>query len=144
MKQRLFIAGLVVAVVTVSLAIPGNAQKKGKTRPLTSSQLMAGLVKPQLVVLQEGLKEAPNDDDAWKKLATAAALLNESGHIMMADDRSPDGDIWKDACKIMDEGTLKMLKLIQKKDAEGAKESIAGITASCKHCHTEYKYKKKK
>lgn len=143
MKQRLLIAGLAIAVVTASLVIPGNAQKKGKTRPLTSSQLMAGLVKPQLVVLQEGLKEAPKDDDAWKKLATAAALLNESGHIMMADGRSPEGDIWKDACKIMDEGTLKTLKLIQKKDAEGAKESIAGITASCKHCHTEYKYKKK-
>lgn len=143
MKQRFLIAGLALAVLTASLVIPGNAQKKGKTRPLTTSQLMAGLVKPQLVVLQEGLKEAPKDDDAWKKLATAAALLNESGHIMMADGRSPDGDVWKQACKIMDEGTQKTLKLIAKKDAEGALASIGGITASCKHCHTEYKYKKK-
>lgn len=143
MKQRLVIAILALAVLTASLVLPGNAQKKGKTRPLTSSQLMAGLVKPQLVVLQEGLKEAPANDEAWKKLATAAALLNESGHIMMADGRSPDGDTWEQACRILDEGTQKTLKLIAKKDTEGARESIAGITASCKHCHTEYKYKKK-
>ena len=142
MKPRLCIAALALAVITASLAVPGSAQKKGKTRPLTSSQLMAGLVKPQLVVLQEGLKKAPADDEAWKKLATAAALLNESGHVMMADGRCPD-EVWKQACKIMDEGTQKTLKLIAKKDAEGALESIGGITASCKHCHTEHKYKKK-
>lgn len=142
MKQRLCLVALALAVVTASLVIPGNAQKKGKTRPMTSSHLMAGLVKPQLVILQEGLKEAPADDEGWKKLATAVALLNESGHIMMADDRCPD-EVWKQACGIMDESTQKTLKLIEKKDAEGALESIAGITASCKHCHTEHKYKKK-
>lgn len=142
MKQRLCIAALALAVMTASLVLPGNAQKKGKHRPLTSSQLMAGLVKPQLVVLQEGLKKAPADEDAWKKLAAAAALLNESGHIMMADERCPD-EVWKQACRIMEEGTQKTLKLIEKKDAEGALESIGGITASCKHCHTEHKYKKK-
>lgn len=142
MKQRLCIAALALAVLTVSLILPGNAQKKGETRPLMSSQLMAGLVKPQLGVLQEGLKEAPSDDEAWKKLATAAALLNESGHVMMADGRCPD-EVWKQACKILDEASVKTLKLIEKKDAEGALESIAGITASCKHCHTEHKYKKK-
>jgi len=143
MKQnRVLITCIACAVVTASLLIPGVAQKKGKTRPLTSSQLMAGLVKPQLVVLQEGLKTAPDDAAAWKKLATAAALLNESGHVMMADGRCPD-ETWKEACRIMDESSKKTLHLIEKQDAAGALESIGGIIASCKHCHTAFKYKKK-
>jgi len=139
--NRPLILCLACAVVTVSLLVPGVAQKKGKSRPLTTSQLMAGLVKPQLVVLQDGLKTAPKDAAAWKKLATAAALLNESGHIMMADDRCPD-ETWEEACRVMDEASKTTLNLIGKQDAAGALKSIGGITASCKHCHTAFKYKK--
>lgn len=120
-----------------------DAQKKGKTRPLTSTQLMAGLVKPEFLKLKAGLAKAPKDDAAWTALATSAALLNESSHILMADERSPDKP-WEDGSMIMRKASLNVLKLIEKKDAEGALAAFAMVQQSCKTCHAEHKYKKKK
>ena len=140
MKMRLMICGLAGAVVC-SLALTGSAQKQGKSRPLTSSQLMAGLVKPQFVSLKESLEAGPEGEDAWKAVATSAALLNESAHVMLADGRCPD-KIWADAVKVLDGASLKVLDRIKEQDAAGALAAFAGIQESCKQCHAEHKYKK--
>lgn len=134
------LAGLAFTVSTSSV----TAQKKGKTRPLTTAQMMSGLVKPQLVSLQGHVADdkTPEGEDGWKALTTNIALLNESSYMMMEDDRCPD-KTWADACDILRKGTEVALQKAAKKDAVGVRESIAGITASCKACHTEFKYKKK-
>ena len=76
------------------LAIAGGAMaqvKKGKTRPLTTKQLMAGSVGPHYTALGKALQaEGPADDKAWADAQTAAALLNESTYTLMEDGRCPD------------------------------------------------------
>ena len=139
--KRLLSAAAIVTVLTLMFALPGKAQKKGKTRPLTSSQLMAGLVMPQFTALKESLEKGIEDDEGWKKVSTSAALLNESSFIMMADVRSPD-DTWERACDILNKGSVVMLEKIAVKDSKGALAAIDGIVASCKHCHEAFKYKK--
>ena len=125
------------------LSSPVTAQKKGKVRPLTTAQLMSGLVKPQLVAVQGHVAEekAPESDEDWTALTTSIALMNESSYIMMADDRCPD-KIWADACEVLRKATEAGLQSAAQKDAAGVRESLAGITASCKACHAEHKYKK--
>ena len=140
MKMRLIVCGL-AAVAVCSFALTGSAQKQGKSRPLTSTQLMAGLVKPQFVSLKQALDAGPKDEEGWKAVATSAALLNESAHVMMADGRCPD-KIWADAVKILDGASVKVLDRIKAQDAAGALTAFAGIQESCKHCHAEHKYKK--
>ena len=141
MKLRLIVFGL-LAVAVLSVAIPGSAQKKGKTRPLTTSQLMAGLVKPQFVSLNKALEAGPKDEEAWKAVATSAALLNESAYTLMADGRCPD-KIWEEGVKVLTRASNDVLKHIAAQDAASALEAFAGIQQSCKVCHTEHKYKKK-
>ena len=134
---------LVLSIALTSFLLPSSdAQKKGKTRPLTTAQLMSGLVKPQFVALKTALEKGPKDEDSWKAVAVHAALLNESSYIMMADGRCPD-DIWEKGCKEMKSGSDAVIKHINAKDAKAALEAFAGIQASCKTCHTEHKYKKK-
>tara|TARA_R110002072_G_scaffold99008_1_gene217988 strand:+ start:112969 stop:113472 length:504 start_codon:yes stop_codon:yes gene_type:complete len=120
-----------------------TAQKKGKSRPMTTAQLMSGLVKPHLVAVQGHVAEekTPEGEDSWKTLTTSIALLNESSYTMMEDDRCPD-KVWADACEILRKATESGLKSAAKQDAAGVRASIEGITASCKACHTEHKYKK--
>ena len=139
--SRLPLALLALALVAASFA-PAVAQKKGKTRPLTTKQMMAGLVKPQLVALQKAAKAGPESDEDWAAIATAAALLNESGHLMMADDRCPDA-IWKQGCEELKSATKTILEDVRKKDADLLAEHASLVTKSCKTCHTEHKYKKK-
>ncbi len=120
-----------------------TAQKKGKSRPMTTAQLMSGLVKPQLGAIQGHVadEKTPEGEDAWKALATSIALLNESSYTMMEDDRCPD-KVWADACETLRKATESGLQSAAKNDAAGVREAIAGITASCKACHAEHKYKK--
>lgn len=138
MMKRFLSLTLVLGLITV-VSMGAAAQiKKGKTRPLTTKQLMSGLVKPQCGDLGEALKTAPTDAAGWDALATKAALLNEVGYLLMDDDRCPDGD-WAGAAKTLREGTAAVLAKIEAKDAAGAQEAFKGATASCAACHKAHK-----
>lgn len=138
MKKYLGLAVLFGVVSVMSAGLATAQIKKGKTRPLTTKQLMSGLVKPQCTDLGAGLKTAPADDKGWDDLATKAALLNECSHVLMADGRCPDG-AWADAAKTLDEGTVAVLDKIAKKDAAGAQEAFKAVTNSCAACHKAHK-----
>ena len=112
--------------------------KKGKTRPLTTKRLMAGLVGPSTNGLRQDLQAGPADDKAWEALAAKAELLNESAHVMMQDGRCPDAT-WAGACKSLDEATAALLAKIEAKDASGARESLTAVGAACKSCHMAHK-----
>jgi hypothetical protein len=113
--------------------------KKGKSRPLTTQQMMAGLVKPSFEAVNMGLQgTGPADDAAWKALATHAALLNESGHFLMDDGRCPD-TAWSDATRILRESTEQLILKVEQKDAVGARETITFVAQSCRTCHTPHK-----
>ncbi len=130
---------VVMAGVFFAMSVAATAQvKKGKTRPLTTKQLMGALVKPHCSDLGAALKNAPTDDKGWNELATKAALLNEASYILMADGRCPD-KIWADAAKSLGEGTIAILEKIEAKDAAGAQEAFKTVSSSCAACHKEHK-----
>jgi hypothetical protein len=137
MKKFLLVGLSLLAVAMFSVATIAQV-KKGKTRPLLTKQLMGGLVQPNCKGLGAGLKEAPADDKAWEALATKAALLNEAGHILMADGRCPDAD-WAGAAKTLRECSAVVLKKIDAKDAEGAQKAFQALTKSCAACHKAHK-----
>lgn len=137
MKNPGFAGLALVALVGLSLSTSAQV-KTGKTRPLTTKQMMAGLVKPQCAGLGEALKAAPADDKAWEELATKAALLNESGYSLMDDGRCPDG-VWASACKNLREASAAVLAKIEAKDYAGTQAEFKGVTASCGECHKAHK-----
>ncbi len=137
MKKRLLVGLPLLAVTVFSLAAVGQV-KKGKTRPLLTKQLMSGLVQPNCKGLGGDLKKAPADDKAWEALATKAALLNEAGHILMADGRCPDGD-WAGAAKTLQKGSGVLLEKIEAKDVEGARGAFKAMTGACAACHKAHK-----
>lgn len=137
MKKLLALALMLTVLATVSFSAVAQV-KKGKTRPLTTKQLMSGLVKPHCGGIAEGLKTAPADDQAWEELLTKAALLNEASYTLVDDGRCPDGD-WANAAKALREGTAAVIEKLEAKDAAGAQEAFKGVTASCAACHKVHK-----
>jgi hypothetical protein len=137
MKKLGFAGAAMVALVGLSLATHAQVQK-GKTRPLTTKQMMGGLVKPQCAGLGEALKAAPADDKAWEDLATKAALLNEASYSLMDDGRCPDG-VWAGAAKKLREASAAVLAKIEAKDYAGTQAEFKGVTASCGECHKAHK-----
>jgi cytochrome c556 len=141
MSHRRALAGAAFALAGILiLTTQTSAQvKQGKTRPLTTKQLMAGLVKPQTTTLGESLKDpGPADAKGWEAAATHAALLNESGHAMMADGRCPDA-AWENACKMLDEATRLVIAKVEARDVAGAREGLTMVTKSCAACHSVHK-----
>lgn len=137
MKKTLHLAVLVASISVMSTLATAQI-KKGKTRPLTTKQLMGALVKPHCSDLGAALKSPPSDDKGWSELATKAALLNEASHILMADGRCPDA-VWAGATKALGEGSIAVLEKIEAKDAAGAQEAFKAVTGSCATCHKEHK-----
>ena len=143
MRDRIVkVAGVLALAGAVALATQGMAQvKKGKSRPMTTKQLMGGLVGPSTSALGKDLQGVgPADDKAWEAAATKAALLNESAHLMMDDGRCPDAT-WAAACKAMQDGSQQLLAKIEAKDASGARDAMTMVTGSCKSCHMVFKNK---
>ncbi len=144
MKKKVLIGGLPV-VVTLAFAIvfSGSVQgkvTKGDSRPLTTHTLMEKLVRPHCGAIGKGLKAEEVD---WESLRASTELLSETGHILMADGRCPDGT-WAEASKTLRDCADALLKKIDAKDAAGASAAFKGLTGSCAACHKAHKPKKKK
>ncbi|MFN3652537.1 MAG: hypothetical protein ACK47B_23415 [Armatimonadota bacterium] len=137
--RRATICAVLAVAGLVGFAVQSSAQvKKGKTRPLTTKQLMNSLVKPRTTALGEALKTTPADDKAWEAAITEAALLNESAHVMMADDRCPD-ETWANACKLMEKSAQEVVAKLEARDLAAAQAAYAGVTKSCGACHVAHK-----
>ena len=133
---------LVMACTLAGIALLGTeaqAQKtKGKTRPALTKQLMKGIVGANCGELKKALDaEAPN----WEDISLRAALLNESGHLLMDDGRCPDGD-WANAAKALQTQSAAVLAAAEKMDAAAAKAAFGKLTGeACAGCHKAHKPK---
>ncbi len=142
MKRTMLIAGpLVAAMFILAAVVTGPVQGKiteGDTRPLKTKTLMGKVVQPNCKAIGDGLKA---DEINWEALHANAELLNECGHILMADKRCPDGT-WAGATKTLKECSAVLLTKIEAKDAEGAQGAFKAMTGSCGACHKAHKPKK--
>ncbi len=138
--KRITFSALVVAS-SVSLLVIGTSWgqvKKGTTRPLQTKNLMKGVVAANCGALGKALEAGPADDDAWAAVCLHAELLNEAGHVLMADGRCPDGD-WAGATKTLRECSGVVLEKAEAQDVDGAKEAFQAMTKACGACHKAHK-----
>lgn len=138
--RKVWVGCVPVAALAILLAVTATAQiNKGKSRPLTTHTLMEKIVKPHHTAVSNGLKA---EEVNWHHIAESVELLNESGHIMMADGRCPD-KTWADACKTLQECSQVLLEKVEAEDLEGAQNALTALTGSCAACHKAHKSKKK-
>jgi cytochrome c556 len=127
-------------IATLAL-LPSAAQiQKGKTRPLETKQWMKAVNGPHCSALGKLLKEGPAGDEGWAMAAQHAQLLNESGHVLMADGRCPDA-VWADACKQLRENSESVLKAVDARNTAEAQTAFQGILGACKTCHSAHRKK---
>ena len=141
MKKLLVVAVPMLALVAMlTIAATGPAEgkvTKGESRPLKTKTLMGHVVRPNCGAVGKGLKAEEVD---WDALLANAELLNECGHILMADGRCPD-KTWADAAKTLQGCSAVLAEKIAAKDAEGAQGAFSAMTKSCAACHKAHKPK---
>lgn len=129
-----------VLVAGIALVAVGLAQiQKGKTRPLDTRNWMRAVNQPYCKALGDLLKEpGPADGKAWEMAAQHAQVLNEAGHVLMADGRCPDAT-WLNAAKDLREGSEAVLKAVEAKNAAEARTAFKTVLNACQGCHSAHR-----
>ena len=137
MKRSMVVAAVAVGAVMVA-AVADAQVKKGKSRPATTKQLMAGIVQPHCAAIGAAVQQAPADDKAWENVATSAALLNEVSYTLVEDGRCPDA-AWANAVTMLRTASDAVLAKALAKDHAGLAAEFPKVTESCGACHKEHK-----
>lgn len=133
-SAALLILGFALAAGVLFDGSVNARQKQESTRVLTVKQMMSGLVKPHKSALESALKGEPAGEEVWDALLLSAALLNESGYILMDDNRCPD-KVWADAAQTLRDESVTLLAALKAHDYDASSASFKTLTTACASCH---------
>jgi hypothetical protein len=148
----LFISGIGFVIAgerTARAATPSAAAVAVETAPVASiKQIMIGITNPAAYVVYEavgtkttpkGIEEiAPQTDEEWAKVGSAAAAVVESGNLMLTGNRAIDkGDWVKMTHDMMEQGKAAM-KAAEAKDKDKIVEAGGELNTTCDNCHARY------
>ena len=91
------------------------------------------------IVTEEGEQSlAPTTDEGWNAIRNAAAVVVESGNLLMMPGRARDqGDWQKHAAQLIDTGS-RLLRAAQAKDTDGVFNGGGDLYVICTECHQKY------
>jgi len=152
-STALFISGIGFIIAgerTARAATPAAATAAApETTPVgTVKQIMIGITNPAAYVIYEavgtkttskGVEEiAPQTDEDWAKVESAAAAVAESGNLMLTGNRVIDkGDWVKMTHDMMDKAKLAMAAA-KAKDKDKIVETGGDLNVTCDNCHARY------
>jgi hypothetical protein len=149
----LFVSGIGFIIAgerTARAATPTTAAAAATqvTPVATVKQIMIGITNPGAYVVYEavgtkntakGIEEiAPQTDEDWAKVESAAAAVVESGNLILTGDRAIDkGDWVKMTHDMMDKAKLAMAAA-KAKDKDKIIETGGDLNTTCDNCHARY------
>lgn len=147
----LFVSGIAFIIAgerTARAATPAAAAAPETTPVATIKQIMIGITNPGAFVVYEavgtkstaaGVEEiAPQNDEEWAKVGSAAAAVVESGNLMLTGSRAIDkGDWVKMTRDMMDQGK-KAMAAAEAKDKDKIVEAGGELNTTCDNCHARY------
>lgn len=148
----LFISGIAFVIAgerTARAATPAAAAAAPDVVPVaTVKQIMIGITNPAAFVVYEavgtkssakGVEEiAPQTDEEWAKVGSAAAAVVESGNLMLTGSRAIDKGDWVKMTRDMMEQGQKAMKAAEAKDKDGIVAAGGDLNNTCDNCHARY------
>jgi len=91
-----------------------------------------------IVTEEEEQSLAPTTDEGWDAIRNAAAVVVESGNLLMMPGRArDDGDWQKHAAQLIDTGT-RVLHAAEARDTDGVFDRGGDLYVICVECHQKY------
>ena len=108
----------------------------------STKQIMAGVQKPAMDSLNAMMKAGgPKDEKDWAQAQQNAALLAETGQLILMGARPKDQDVWVKTGTMLSESASAAAKAAEAKDLDAFKASLGAVAKSCRGCHTVHKKK---
>src|SRR5258705_8785691 len=147
----LFVGGIAFIIAgerTARAATPAAAAAPETTPVATIKQIMIGITNPAAYVVYEavgtkttskGTEEiAPQTDEDWAKVGSAAAAVVESGNLMLTGSRAIDKGDWVKMTHAMMEQGQKAMKAAEAKSTDGIVGAGGDLNTTCDNCHARY------
>src|SRR5215813_8452090 len=116
MRQFLACFTLVAACAAWAQSYHGVASTK---------QIMAGVQKPAMDSLQAMMKAGgPKDEKEWAQAQQNAALLAETGQLILMGARPKDQDVWIKTGTVLTDSSTAAAKAAEARDLEAFKSSV--------------------
>jgi hypothetical protein len=152
MKTQLAWVPLCAMLIGCNKAEPPAAAAHASPPPFntqqTTQQLMAWIIDPTADVIwnsvgttisEKGTEEhQPRTDEEWATMRNAAAVLIESGNLLMLDARAVDKDQWIAAARGMSDAAARVLETAETKDVEAYFDAGGALYEACVACHSKY------
>ena len=114
-------------VCTAGIADPGATVK----------DVMLGLTIPNSDFIW-GVEEEPLDDAGWDAIRLNAVMLGESANLLMAPERSRDGETWENQARALIAAAGITVAAVDAKEFDGVIDSGEAIYNTCETCHATY------
>ncbi len=91
------------------------------------------------IMTEAGTKEvAPHTDEQWDAVRNGAAMLAESGNLLMIEGRARDPDKWMAAARRLTDAANRALKAAEVRNVDALFASGEHIYNACAACHQRY------
>jgi len=146
----LFVSGIafIIAGARTTEAAAATAPTIETSPAATVKQIMIGITNPSAFVVYEavgtkssakGIEEiAPQNDEEWAKVGSAAAAVVESGNLMLTGNRAIDTGDWVKMTREMMAQGQKAMKAAEAKDTDGIVAAGGDLNTTCDNCHARY------
>jgi hypothetical protein len=104
----------------------------------TTKQVMLGLTIPASDVLFQISNAAPKDDAGWDRIVGTAAMLAESGNLLLTGPRDLKQPEWTQLAQAMVARAKDAMAAAGKHDVEAVLDAGNGIYESCENCHNKF------
>jgi hypothetical protein len=115
---------------------------------LNVKQLMNWIIDPNAdviwnsvgtIITEKGREELmPKTDDDWAAVRNAAAVVVESGNLLMMDGRAYDREQWMEAARGMIDAANTAIEAAETKDVEALFDAGGAVYEACTACHAKY------
>lgn len=105
----------------------------------TVKEVHEAMITPASDAIFDAGNNEPEDDTAWMAVRKNAAVLAESGNLLMSQSLARDNGPWMMMSRALVDAAAAALKSAEEKDLDALLASTDQITEACMNCHQPYR-----
>jgi len=130
---RLFVTGALLFFVAAA-----TTQQSSPNLVASVTQLMRAMAVPASNALFDVARTPPKDDSEWAAIEDSAALLAESGNLLMMPGRAENTAVWTKTSQAMVDAGATALRAAQARNLDAIIEAGNQIVDACESCHEKH------
>jgi hypothetical protein len=114
------------------------AAQDDRRAPATAKEVMTTMTIPASDAIFSAAAEPPASADDWAALQRNAAILGESGQLLMTDAMARDKTTWMEMARALVRESEAVRKMADARNRSALEEAADRIYVTCKSCHDRY------